>query len=162
EIPFARGGASPVVMHSAIVIVAPLQPATVHPRHRSFRPRGVSLRHFRLVAFSFPGWNRPSPRGARDMTRRDDIDPLRVTALDPLLAAAPARLLAGHVRLVCVADRAYHSKAGQQAHWLQRPMIAVSRWRMPLQFRISGRALGLAMAARPAWPLMRSRSCRLL
>ncbi|MEN1928149.1 acyltransferase [Luteimonas sp. MJ250] len=88
------------------------------------------------------------------MTRRHDIDALRVIAFGLLIAY--------HVGMVYVADWGYHVKAGQQAHWLQWPMIAVNRWRMPLLFMISGMALGLAMAARPARPLMGSRSWRLL
>lgn len=88
------------------------------------------------------------------MSRRHDIDALRVIAF--------ALLIGYHVGMVYVAEWGYHVKSAHQAEWLQWPMIALNRWRMPLLFMISGIALGLAMAARPAWRLGLSRSWRLL
>lgn len=88
------------------------------------------------------------------MPRRHDIDALRVLAF--------CLLIPYHVGMVYVADWDFHIKSGIQAGWLQWPMIAVNRWRMPLLFMISGIALGLVMAARPAWRLGLSRSWRLL
>lgn len=88
------------------------------------------------------------------MTRRHDIDALRVFAF--------ALLIAYHLGMVYVALWGYHVKSTHQAEWLQWPMIALNRWRMPLLFMISGIALGLAMAARPGWRLALSRSGRLL
>ncbi|GHD66991.1 membrane protein [Luteimonas padinae] len=88
------------------------------------------------------------------MPRRHDIDALRVFAF--------ALLIAYHLGMVYVAEWGYHAKSTYQAEWLQWPMIALNRWRMPLLFMISGIALGLAMAARPGWRLALSRSWRLL
>lgn len=88
------------------------------------------------------------------MPRRHDIDALRVFAF--------ALLILYHVGMVYVADWGYHVKSAHQAEWLQWPMIAVNRWRMPLLFMISGIALGLAMASRPAGRLALSRSWRLV
>ncbi|WP_456980845.1 acyltransferase family protein [Luteimonas sp. A478] len=88
------------------------------------------------------------------MPRRHDIDTLRVFAF--------ALLIVYHVGMVYVADWGYHVKSAHQAEWLQWPMIAVNRWRMPLLFMISGIALGLAMASRGGSRLALSRSWRLL
>lgn len=88
------------------------------------------------------------------MPRRHDIDALRVLAF--------AVLILYHLGMVYVAEWGYHVKSAHQAEWLQWPMIAVNRWRMPLLFMISGIALGLAMASHPAPRLIRSRSWRLL
>ncbi len=88
------------------------------------------------------------------MTRRHDLDALRVLAFGLLILY--------HVGMVYVADWNYHVKSGAQAEWLQWPMIAVNRWRMPLLFMISGVALGLAMAGRSASRTAASRSWRLL
>ncbi|MGY0612424.1 acyltransferase family protein [Luteimonas sp. A501] len=86
--------------------------------------------------------------------RRHDIDALRVFAFGLLIAY--------HVGMVYVAQWGYHVKSVHQTEWLQWPMIAVNRWRMPLLFMISGIALGLAMASRPGWRLGLSRNWRLL
>lgn len=88
------------------------------------------------------------------MTRRHDIDALRVFAFGLLIVY--------HLCMVYVADWGYHVKSGHQAEWLQWPMIALNRWRMPLLFMISGIALGLAMASRPARQLAVIRCWRLL
>ena len=88
------------------------------------------------------------------MTRRHDIDALRVFAFGLLIAY--------HLGMVYVAEWGYHVKSAHQAEWLQWPMIALNRWRMPLLFMISGIALGLAMASRPPGRLALSRSWRLL
>ncbi|WP_407351655.1 acyltransferase family protein [Luteimonas sp. R10] len=88
------------------------------------------------------------------MPRRHDIDALRVFAF--------ALLILYHVGMVYVTEWGYHVKSLHQAEWLQWPMIALNRWRMPLLFAISGMALGLAMVSRPASRLCLSRSRRLL
>lgn len=88
------------------------------------------------------------------MIRRHDIDALRVFAF--------ALLILYHVGMVYVADWGFHVKSAYQAEWLQWPMIALNRWRMPLLFIISGVALGLAMQGRPALHMVRMRSWRLL
>lgn len=88
------------------------------------------------------------------MTRRHDIDALRVFAF--------ALLIAYHLGMVYVAGWGYHAKSPHQAEWLQWPMIALNRWRMPLLFMISGIALGLAMASRERGRLALTRSWRLL
>lgn len=88
------------------------------------------------------------------MPRRHDIDALRVIAF--------ALLIVYHVGMVYVADWGFHVKSAYLAEWLQWPMIALNRWRMPLLFMISGIALGLAridraplrFAARRCWRLL--------
>ncbi|MEM9315844.1 MAG: acyltransferase family protein, partial [Pseudomonadota bacterium] len=71
--------------------------------------------------------------------RRHDIDALR--------AGAFALLILYHVGMVYVYDWDFHTKSPHLWEWLQWPMIAVNRWRMPLIFLISGIALGLSRAA---------------
>lgn len=88
------------------------------------------------------------------MTRRHDIDALRVIAFGLLILY--------HVGMVYVAEWDFHVKSVHRAEWLQWPMIALNRWRMPLLFMLSGIALGLAMASRPSLSLGASRSWRLL
>ena len=88
------------------------------------------------------------------MTRRHDIDALRVIAF--------ALLIGYHVGMAYVADWGYHVKGSLQWEWLQWPMIALNRWRMPLLFLVSGIALGLAMAAKRPGAMIASRSVRLL
>src|SRR3546814_10615269 len=73
------------------------------------------------------------------MPRRHDIDALRVIAFGLLIVY--------HVGMVYVADWGFHVKSDYQAEWLQWPMIALNRWRMPLLFMISGIALGLRGSA---------------
>ena len=88
------------------------------------------------------------------MPRRHDIDALRVIAF--------ALLIAYHVGMVYVADWGFHVKSTYQAEWLQWPMIALNRWRMPLLFMISGIALGLARIDAAPWRFAMRRSWRLL
>lgn len=88
------------------------------------------------------------------MTRRHDIDALRVIAF--------ALLIAYHLGMLYVAEWGYHVKSAYQAEWLQWPMIAINRWRMPLLFMISGIALAFAQTARFGSSLAASRSWRLL
>ena len=77
-------------------------------------------------------------------------------------SGGPSRCTSPCSRRVYVADWDYHVKSVHQAEWLQWPMIALNRWRMPLLFMISGIALGLAAASRPAGRLALTRSWRLL
>lgn len=88
------------------------------------------------------------------MTRRHDIDALRVIAFGLLIAY--------HLAMVYVAEWGYHVKSTHQADWLQWPMIALNRWRMPLLFMLSGMALALAMVDRGSGRLALGRSWRLL
>ncbi len=93
------------------------------------------------------------------MTRRHDIDALRVLAFGLLILY--------HVGMVYVAEWGFHVKSAHTYEWLQWPMIAINRWRMPLLFVLSGIALGLALTGRdgeppPGWPMARTRSLRLL
>lgn len=87
-------------------------------------------------------------------TRRHDIDALRVLAF--------ALLIAYHLGMVYVADWQFHIKSSYQAEWLQWPMIAINRWRMPLLFSISGIAIGLARPERGLWRFAGMRTWRLL
>jgi len=88
------------------------------------------------------------------MQRRHDIDALRVIAFSLLILY--------HSAMVHVADWDFHIKSTYQAEWLQYPMIALNRWRMPLLFMISGIALGLAGIEGRRWHFAGSRSLRLL
>jgi surface polysaccharide O-acyltransferase-like enzyme len=88
------------------------------------------------------------------MQRRHDIDALRVIAFSLLILY--------HSAMVYVADWDFHIKSAYQVEWLQYPMIALNRWRMPLLFMISGVALGLAGIEGRRWRFAGSRSLRLL
>lgn len=88
------------------------------------------------------------------MTRRHDIDALRVIAF--------ALLIAYHIGMVYVADWGFHFKSAHQWEWLQWPMIAVNRWRMSLIFLVSGLALGLALKPGALLALAGRRTTRLL
>src|SRR5690606_21694698 len=142
-----------VGLHDGIVSARPAPIPRFVPRLR-----GSSLG--RVAAPLSAGARRPrhrcsiAPPAATAMIRRHDIDALRVFAFGLLIAY--------HLGMVYVADWGYHVKSAHQAEWLQWPMIALNRWRMPLLFMISGVALGLAMASRPPGRLLVSRSWRLL
>ena len=69
------------------------------------------------------------------MSRRHDIDTLRVLAFGLLIIY--------HVGMVYVAGWDFHIKSQHLQAWLQWPMVAVNRWRMPLIFMLSGIALAL-------------------
>lgn len=88
------------------------------------------------------------------MQRRHDIDALRVIAFSLLILY--------HSAMVYVADWDFHIKSTYLAEWLQWPMIALNRWRMPLLFMISGVALGLAGIEGRRLRFAGSRSFRLL
>jgi len=72
--------------------------------------------------------------------RRHDVDAIRVGAF--------ALLILYHVGMAYVADWDYHIKSPSTAEWLQWPMVAINRWRMPLIFLVSGLALGLSGLSR--------------
>lgn len=88
------------------------------------------------------------------MQRRHDIDALRVIAFSLLILY--------HSAMVYVADWDFHIKSVYLAEWLQYPMIALNRWRMPLLFMISGIAIGLAGVEGRRLRFAASRSGRLL
>lgn len=88
------------------------------------------------------------------MPRRHDIDAMRVIAFGLLIVY--------HVAMVYVSDWGFHLKSSYQAEWLQLPMIALNRWRMPLLFVISGIAIGLCRPERAAWRFLGLRTWRLL
>lgn len=88
------------------------------------------------------------------MPRRHDIDALRVIAF--------ALLILYHAAMVYVAEWGFHLKSSYQAEWLQWPMIALNRWRMPLLFMISGIAIGLAQPERAPLRFALQRGWRLL
>jgi surface polysaccharide O-acyltransferase-like enzyme len=88
------------------------------------------------------------------MQRRHDIDALRVIAFSLLILY--------HSAMAYVVDWDFHIKSTYQTEWLQYPMIALNRWRMPLLFMISGIALGLAGIEGRRWHFAGSRSLRLL
>ncbi|MBS0228363.1 MAG: acyltransferase family protein [Proteobacteria bacterium] len=88
------------------------------------------------------------------MQRRHDIDALRVIAFSLLILY--------HAAMVYVADWDFHIKSTHTFEWLQYPMIALNRWRMPLLFMISGIALGLAGIESRRWRFAGARSLRLL
>ena len=78
------------------------------------------------------------------MTRRHDIDALRVLAF--------ALLILYHTAMAYVDDWGFHLKSVHTAEWLQWPMVFVNRWRMSLLFLISGIAIALM---RPEGRLLR-------
>ncbi|KHL56475.1 acyltransferase family protein [Xanthomonas cannabis] len=86
--------------------------------------------------------------------RRHDLDALRVFAF--------ALLILYHVGMAYVASWDFHLKSAYTTDWLQPPMIALNRWRMPLLFLISGMAIGLARAERAPWQFAWRRCGRLL
>ncbi len=88
------------------------------------------------------------------MPRRHDIDALRVIAF--------ALLILYHCAMVYVAEWDFHIKSTYTAEWLQWPMIAMNRWRMPLLFMISGIAIGLAKMEQRRWSFAAMRTWRLL
>ncbi len=73
------------------------------------------------------------------MNRRHDLDALRVIAFGLLILY--------HAGMLYVADWDFHLKSTYLSEGLQGGMIALSRWRMPLLFLISGIALGLLRPA---------------
>ncbi len=86
--------------------------------------------------------------------RRYDIDTLRVGAFGLLILY--------HVGMVYVADWGFHIKSPATSDWLQWPMVALNRWRMPLIFLISGIALGLSSGANRPGRLAMGRTSLLL
>jgi surface polysaccharide O-acyltransferase-like enzyme len=88
------------------------------------------------------------------MQRRHDIDALRVFAF--------AFLILYHGAMVYVADWDFHLKSSYLAEWLQWPMIALNRWRMPLLFMVSGVAIGLARIEGRRLAFAAARTWRLL
>jgi glucan biosynthesis protein C len=91
------------------------------------------------------------------MTRRHDIDTLRVLAFGLLILYH-----AGMLYVAPASDWGFHLKSSHLAEWLQYPMLFVNRWRMELLFLISGLAVhfmrGKAGLPRLAW----KRTLRLL
>ena len=88
------------------------------------------------------------------MQRRHDIDALRVVAF--------VLLILYHSAMLYVADWGFHLKSAYLAEWLQWPMIALNRWRMPLLFMVSGIAIGLARVEGRRLSFALARSWRLL
>ena len=62
--------------------------------------------------------------------RRYDVDALRVIVFGGLIAY--------HLAMAYVADWGWHVKSAYQAEWLQVPMMAINRWRMPLLKWVTG------------------------
>jgi glucan biosynthesis protein C len=86
--------------------------------------------------------------------RRHDVDALRVIAFGLLILY--------HVGMFYVAEWEWHVKSSYLSEWLQWPMAAMNRWRMPLLFLLSGIALGLFDPSRARWRFLAERSWRLL
>lgn len=86
-------------------------------------------------------------------SRRHDIDVLRVGAF--------ALLILYHVAMFYVADWGWHVKSAYLAEWLQLPMIAINRWRMPLLFLVSGLAVNFLLKRATAGAFAWSRTARL-
>jgi hypothetical protein len=70
------------------------------------------------------------------MTRRHDIDALRVIAFSLLILYRVGMLYVAPVK-----DWGFHLKSAHLAEWLQYPMLFLNRWRMELLFLISGLAM---------------------
>lgn len=88
------------------------------------------------------------------MTRRHDIDALRVLAF--------ALLIAYHIAMLYVAEWGWHLKSTYLSEWLQNPMLLTNRWRMALLFVLSGIAIGLFRPEREPGRFAWSRTWRLL
>ena len=88
------------------------------------------------------------------MTRRHDLDALRVFAFGSLILY--------HGAMLYVADWGWHLKSTHLAEWLQWPMLAVNRWRMALLFLVSGLAIGLYQPARAPGRFAWRRTLRVL
>jgi glucan biosynthesis protein C len=86
--------------------------------------------------------------------RRHDVDALRAIAF--------ALLILYHLGMAYVADWGWHVKSAHTAEWLQWPMMAINRWRMPLLFLLSGLAVGLYRPARAPGRFAASRTWRLM
>lgn len=86
-------------------------------------------------------------------TRRHDIDALRSLAF--------ALLILYHVGMFFVAGWDWHLKSAHQAEWLQWPMMAVNRWRMPLLFLLSGVVVAFLLRHRSPAAFAWSRTLRL-
>ncbi len=87
------------------------------------------------------------------MTRRHDLDALRVIAFGLLIAY--------HCAMLYVAEWDWHLKSSYLAEWLQWPMLAMNRWRMALLFLVSGLAVGLYQPARRPMRFALERTWRL-
>ncbi|MFY2763221.1 acyltransferase family protein [Arenimonas sp. MALMAid1274] len=87
------------------------------------------------------------------MTRRHDLDALRVLAI--------LSLIAYHCGMLYVAEWDWHIKSSYLQEWLQWPMLTMNRWRMALLFLISGLAIGLYQPARAPGRFALSRTWRL-
>lgn len=88
------------------------------------------------------------------MTRRHDIDALRVIAF--------ALLITYHGGMLYVAEWGWHLKSSHTFEWLQLPMVALNRWRMDLIFLLSGLAIGLFQPERQLGRFALLRTWRLL
>lgn len=88
------------------------------------------------------------------MTRRHDLDALRVIAF--------ALLIAYHCGMLYVHDWGWHLKSTHTYEWLQWPMVAMNRWRMDLIFLLSGLAIGLFQPERQPGRFALLRTWRLL
>jgi len=88
------------------------------------------------------------------MTRRHDIDALRVIAF--------AILILYHISGVYQVDSDFHIVSSYRNEWLDYVRIVFNRWRMPLLFAISGIAIGLSLPGRNPARFALSRTWRLL
>jgi glucan biosynthesis protein C len=88
------------------------------------------------------------------MTRRHDIDALRVIAF--------ALLILYHLAMLYVADWEWHLKSPYLAEWLQWPMLFMNRWRMDLIFLLSGIASALLLDPKRLGRFVWLRSWRLV
>ena len=88
------------------------------------------------------------------MTRRHDIDALRVAAF--------AILILYHVSGVYQVNSDFHIVSSYRNEWLDYVRIVFNRWRMPLLFAISGVAVGLSLPGRGLHRFALLRTWRLL
>ena len=88
------------------------------------------------------------------MTRRHDIDALRVLAF--------ALLILYHLAMLYVADWDWHLKSPDLAEWLQWPMLFMNRWRMDLIFLLSGIASAFLLDPKRIGRFLWSRHWRLV
>jgi len=131
------------ILHAAIVAYPALRASAIGPCHPTIGPSAAAIAPLPLVARTWQAEAAASFRCPPPMHRRHDLDTLRIAAF--------ALLILYHAAMAYVAGWDFHLKSTYTAEWLQWPMIAMNRWRMPLLFTISGIALGLSLPEHGRW-----------
>lgn len=88
------------------------------------------------------------------MTRRHDIDAIRVLAFSLLIPY--------HIGMLYVSEWGWHLKSSYQSDFLQNLMLFTNRWRMALLFLVSGMAIAMFRPEREPGRFAWTRTWRLL